>query len=191
MADTNFLFLDIDGVLNSVQWYHSEEFQSFKKKETRREYEISHFDPSAVSLLIDFISETHCQIVLSSSWRKNHTLEDIREIFQQVGLGDCHVVDFTPSLVARDRVERTSWTGATYEYVHYPSRGEEIDAWLQGYQAQRSPLEYIPEETINYVIFDDDSDMLLKQEKHFFQTDNYTGLTPTTIYKAKRFLANV
>jgi len=38
-----------------------------------------------------------------------------------------------------------------------------------------------------YAIIDDDSDMLLNQEQNFFQTDNYSGLTPNTCYKIKRF----
>jgi hypothetical protein len=29
--------------------------------------------------------------------------------------------------------------------------------------------------------------MLLWQQHNFFQTDNYSGLTPTTTYKIKRF----
>jgi hypothetical protein len=40
----------------------------------------------------------------------------------------------------------------------------------------------------NYVIFDDDSDMLLNQAKHFFKCDNYTGITPNVLYRAGRFL---
>jgi hypothetical protein len=40
----------------------------------------------------------------------------------------------------------------------------------------------------NYVIIDDDSDMLLHQAEHFFLTDNYSGLTPNTCYKIKRYL---
>jgi hypothetical protein len=38
-----------------------------------------------------------------------------------------------------------------------------------------------------YAIIDDDSDMLLNQRFNFFQTDNYSGLTPNTCYKIKRF----
>ena len=39
----------------------------------------------------------------------------------------------------------------------------------------------------NYAIIDDDSDMLLWQKDNFFQTDSYSGLTPTTCYKIKNF----
>ena len=39
----------------------------------------------------------------------------------------------------------------------------------------------------NYVIIDDDSDMLLNQQEHFFNTDYYSGLTHNTCYRIKRF----
>ena len=58
-------------------------------------------------------------------------------------------------------------------------RGNEIDIWLKNSERYKDT---------DYVIFDDDSDMLLWQQKHFFKTDNYSGLTPTTCYKAKRYL---
>lgn len=37
----------------------------------------------------------------------------------------------------------------------------------------------------DYVIFDDDSDMLLWQKDNFIKIDDYCGLTPSAIYKAE------
>ena len=37
---------------------------------------------------------------------------------------------------------------------------------------------------------DDDGDMLLWQQHNFFQTDNYSGLTPNICYKIKRFFTH-
>lgn len=56
------------------------------------------------------------------------------------------------------------------------SRGDEIKDWIDKYGCA------------NYVILDDDSDMLKEQMKHFFWCDNYFGLTPTRCYQIKRFL---
>lgn len=59
-------------------------------------------------------------------------------------------------------------------------RGEEIQEYLvhnDGYD--------------NYVIIDDDSDMLPEQMPHYFQTDNYSGLTPNTCYRIQRFINKV
>ena len=55
-------------------------------------------------------------------------------------------------------------------------RGHEIQDWLDKYGAD------------DFVIIDDDSDMLPEQSKHFFQTDSYSGITPNTLYRIKRYL---
>jgi len=57
-------------------------------------------------------------------------------------------------------------------------RGYEIKNWIS------ENIDIIK----NYVIFDDDSDMLLYQAKHFFRCDTYTGITPNILYRAGRFL---
>lgn len=51
-------------------------------------------------------------------------------------------------------------------------RGEEIRAWMDEYQA-----------IDKYAIVDDDSDMLVEQLPHFFQTDPDYGLTSTIAYR--------
>lgn len=56
-------------------------------------------------------------------------------------------------------------------------RGVEIHDWLKS----RNDVE-------NYIILDDDSDMLLWQASHFFNTDCEFGLTDKIVYKAARFL---
>ena len=58
----------------------------------------------------------------------------------------------------------------------------------RGYQI-KDYLDKHPEVT-QYVIVDDDSDMLLWQQHYFFKTDNYSGLTPTTTYLIKRFFTH-
>jgi hypothetical protein len=66
------------------------------------------------------------------------------------------------------------------------TRGCEIHQWLK---------DNIKEETYGclyfdfykYAIIDDDSDMLLQQQDHFFQTDNYAGLTPNICYRIKNY----
>ena len=57
-------------------------------------------------------------------------------------------------------------------------RGNEIKDWLDKYKAD------------DFVIIDDNSDMLPEQKKHFFQTDSYSGITPNTLYRIKRYLTH-
>lgn len=59
-------------------------------------------------------------------------------------------------------------------------RGLEIRQWHYG----RKDIE-------NYIILDDDSDMLLWQASHFFNTDHEYGLTKKIVYKATRFLNGI
>lgn len=57
------LFLDVDGVLNSAQWFASQD----KTKDTWT------VDPKAVKRITRLCAETDTKIVLSSTWRKYDT----------------------------------------------------------------------------------------------------------------------
>ena len=66
-------------------------------------------------------------------------------------------------------------------------RGIEISKWLKdNIKPETHGCHYF--DFHKYAIIDDDSDMLLNQRFNFFQTDNYSGLTPNTCYKIKRFI---
>ena len=58
------LFLDIDGVLNSQEYYLSDYFQ-YRKKYSK----VDEIDDRTLPLLREIIKQTRCTIVLSSSWR--------------------------------------------------------------------------------------------------------------------------
>jgi len=172
------IFLDIDGVFNCQLFYHSQQFIDYRdaKKKLRKDvksekiskldYYASQICKERIKWFNDLCKDIDAVVVVSSTWRKNKTIEEMQEIFDYVG-GTFKVIDKTP------------YTG--YE------RGTEISKWLQ---------DNIKEEThgVNYydfhkyAIIDDDSDMLLNQRFNFFQTDNYSGLTPNTCYKIKRFI---
>lgn len=161
----NICFLDLDGVLNSQLYYMSGRF--VKGSLSSMDYTINQIDPVAMDILNEFVEETDCKIVISSSWRKTAFYDRI--LYHSGFIGE--VIDITPSIDCSGSV-----------------RGNEILKWL-----------YMNENVIGcdsydfkkYVIFDDDSDMLLCQKNHFFQTDTYSGLTPNVTYRAKRFLETV
>lgn len=68
------IFLDIDGVLNSKDWYFCRKGKKGK----------GNIDPAAVRNLKSIIKKTDASIVLSSSWR---TMSDIFEQFRNFGQG--------------------------------------------------------------------------------------------------------
>tara|TARA_R110000772_G_scaffold16535_4_gene46813 strand:- start:650 stop:1114 length:465 start_codon:yes stop_codon:yes gene_type:complete len=113
-----------------------------------------------VKKLNKLIEKTESKIVISSTWRKLHTQETLQEI-----LTDCACVG-----------EIIGMTGNT----DHAFRGLEIRQWLQGNKEKYN--------ITNYIILDDDSDMLLWQANHFFNTDCEFGLTNKIVHKAIRFL---
>lgn len=58
-------------------------------------------------------------------------------------------------------------------------RGVEIDRWLWEHQ-----------DVTNYVILDDDSDMLLSQKKHFIKTHALRGISKRDVIKAIKILSS-
>jgi len=149
------IFLDIDGVLNSDQWDNSE-------KQNELIYPENQFDPKLVSLFNKILSKTTNKIVLTSTWRLEHDLEYMRELFKKVGIQG-EIIDFTPDLKKGN---------------DFVVRGNEILKWCKDNQdvINCRPLDYT-----DFIIIDDNSDMLLWQSKFFFQTDRLCGLTPTIV----------
>lgn len=137
-----YIFLDIDGVLNS-NFFFIERSQSDRWKEAYEKYpqEIAHgvcsIDERTVNRLNRIIKETGAKIVVSSSWRHDPYLQSI---FSVVGI-EATIFDITP--LSQSRI-----------------RGEEIQAWLCQHP-----------EPCKYVILDDDCDMLPEQYPYFIQTD--------------------
>ena len=166
------IFLDIDGVLNHQIWF-KKLHESNKKPNTKEQHIDNMIDPNSVSLLNKIIADTNAKIVISSSWRKYNTVEELQKILNSKGFKG-KIIGLTPVLY---------FTGEKNYHYSVP-RGNEIKAWLE---MNKGILGDKMSKT-KYVIFDDDSDMLLWQRENFFWVDPYCGLTPNIIYKATRFL---
>jgi hypothetical protein len=163
----NIIFLDIDGVLNCELHYQSKNFADHKitKKEGKLDYYKIQICPERISWFNDLCKENNCVVVISSIWRMGKTIEELQEVMNYCG-GTFKVIGKTPH------------TG--YE------RGTEISKWLEeNIKPDTHGCHYF--DFHSYAIIDDDSDMLLNQRNHFFQTDNYSGLTPNVCYKIGRF----
>lgn len=114
-----------------------------------------------MSWLNDLCKEVDAKVVISSSWRLGRKLPELDAELKTVG-ADFDIIGFTPNL----RGDGCLRGNEIYKYIQDNLGGSEYR---------------------DYVIIDDDSDMLLWQAKHLFQTDSYSGLTPNTCYKIKRF----
>lgn len=88
LEPTKFIFLDIDGVLNSLRTVVA-------VKEGIRNY----MDPVAVQLLAVLHKATKAEIVVSSTWRKEFELEAIRQFLVRAGWENPPVLRYkTPEL---------------------------------------------------------------------------------------------
>ncbi len=159
------IFLDIDGVLNS-QLYAEKHHNKDNESDTSIKFPMSMIDPISVSFLNSLVENTGAEIIISSVWRFGRSIEELQNILEQRG--------FIGKVIGKTR------------RIEDAVRGDEIRKFIEdnkeliGYE---SSSEYK-----DYVIFDDDSDMLLWQQYNFIHVDGYAGLSPNNCYKAKFIL---
>ena len=171
------VFLDIDGVLNNQPYY-----KAMRQHERRKSSDVVHVEEEngipifasdigskSVRFLNTLVEDIpNLYFVISSTWRKGRSIGELQEVLDSRGFKGT-VIGKTPSFGFND------W--------HYTvPRGVEIACWIEQYASGTLARE------IGYVIFDDDSDMLLWQKRNYFWIDSYVGITPNIIYQAKRFL---
>lgn len=158
------IFLDIDGVISTEKSRYA-------------------LDKDACDLLGKIIGATDAKIVVSSSWRRN-TVEDTKNELTTVS----HSVPF--QFPYADRI--IGVTIRAYAYVmqgihlNIP-RGVEIKQWIDTHVHSDNGKNWNRKKVgidFNYVILDDDSDMLLEQTEHFIKTDTYLGLSEDNVAKA-------
>lgn len=167
------IFLDIYGVLNHQLWFDSQEYKQLNK-ESLENHRIADICPRSVGLLNKLTDNTGADIVLSSTWRVHFKTDyDMKEFFKSVGV--------TGNILGRTPRLNVTQPGSMSAHVSVP-RGLEILSWQNQNKEHKDK---------NYVIFDDDSDMLYWQRNHLFIIDGYCGLTEKTIYKAERFLKGI
>ncbi|SFT59754.1 hypothetical protein SAMN05421857_1965 [Chryseobacterium formosense] len=143
-------FIDIDGVLNNAEYYKNKSLHSHHK-------ETSHFDSNNVNALNRIVESTGAKIVISSAWKLLKTLDEIKNLFNDIGI-KAEIIGATESLHYKD----------TFELA---PRGLEILKWIRDHhKSLEGGLE-------NYVIIDDEDDILDIQERHFFHIDDTIGLT--------------
>lgn len=158
------IFLDIDGVLATPEFLKDGQWA---------------LNPDKQKLLGIILSETDAEIVLSSSWRYN-TLEQTKTHIEKEGFL------FTDKLVGVTIRAYQFLKEGTSIHLSIP-RGVEIKQWIDtnihsdnGKNWERKKLG----KDYNYVILDDDRDMLLEQKDNFVRTTSEIGLTDDDVKKA-------
>lgn len=162
-----YIFLDFDGVITNEE---------------------SHYKLNRVScdLLGRILKDTDAKIVITSSWRKS-TLEDTIKYLNTIS----HFVPF--EFPYSDNI--IGQTIRAYHYIHEihlgVPRGVEIKQWIDTHIHSNNGRNYILKKLgkdYQYVILDDDNDMLLEQKDNFIKTDSHKGLNVRNVFDAIQVL---
>jgi hypothetical protein len=179
-------FIDIDGVLNSEDAYKANECNRVEWINERGEKDHHEsFCSWSKKWLNKLIEEFDAKIVISSSWRTSgiEYMKRVWEIEEMSG----EIIGITPNF-------RGDIDGYTIPL------GCEIEKWLKDKGFSHINWdpdiqeEYIKESGIeNYIIIDDDSDMLYSQRNHFVHVlpspRNKKGFSEEHYNKAKEILS--
>lgn len=144
MNPIKLIFLDIDGVL--VTGKHLSVLHHAGKKNSQV------FDPECVLFFNDLISKTQAKIVISSTWRKIHSLDWIKEHFKSQGFL------FSDSIIGMTKKE-------------HKDRGLQILEWLD--ENKELLLNY---EGYSYIVIDDDTqDIVPHIQSHLFINPSFVN----------------
>lgn len=137
-------------------------------------------DPECQKNLKLILDKTDAEIILSSSWRMGTLGETFKLLNEnQFDFSD-RITGMTPRL----------YSGENVKFQHIP-RGMEIEEWIDTNVHTKKLSGMIYKELgvdYNYVILDDDIDMLYHQRHNFVNTDWETGLTEEDAYRAINIL---
>ena len=152
------VFLDIDGTINSTDWYVSE------RNPGNLNGDEGDIDPLCAERINRICEETGAKIVLSSDWRINwpYCIDRIEKGGIEHGL----IIDKTPEHM---------WIENASE--KFKSRGCEIDNWLSQHP-----------ECENFVILDDRKDFTEEQWPHFIHVNSMRGIDDTDVVFAIQIL---
>lgn len=153
------IFLDFDGVLNHDLFY------KVRHEASPRGVRLAEFDRETIARLNNFLKKVNGEVVVTSTYRKHLNEEGLRDLL--------HFYGFTGTII-----------GTTPIFGEHCVRGNEILAWTKDNADLVGPYH----EFRNYVIFDDDSDMLYWHRNNFIHVDPYCGLTPRDCFLAGKIL---
>lgn len=133
-------------------------------------------DNEKVELVKQICDATGAKIVISSSWRRYTLEQTIEEITNQESVYGHNPFPYPEYII--DIISRMYAFKYGNKETHYGlCRGVEIDRWLWEHK-----------DVTNYVILDDDSDMLLCQKEHFIKTHALRGISKRDVEKAIKIL---
>lgn len=129
-------------------------------------------DEEKMKLVKYICDETDAYIVITSSWRR-FTLEDTIKDITDTSHWSVPIPFIPIERVIGVTSRMFSFKGRDNKYHYRVPRGVEIERYLDEHK-----------DIDKYVIFDDDSDMLIPQAPYFIKTDAIEGLSEQDAEKA-------
>ncbi len=155
----NIIFLDIDGVLNTINHLKRQKIASGKATNKK-------WDPTACKHISLLCEHYGARIIITSSWRHEYNIEQLKEFFASNEIPSKLIKDVTSSYAPQQ--DKNNYC-----------RGHEIQHWLQN----NSP------KITSYVIIDDEAEFLESQQDHLVRVDKKKGFaTKEAVTKASNIL---
>lgn len=152
------IFLDIDGVLNSEDWFNK--FIMNVKSGNTYNGQNNMIDPDAINRVVKICKETGARIVISSSWRLNTITETIKDMYRYV--------DFLPLL---------KYIVGITPRISPGCYGKEIQSWIDNCKNNSEYTNTEIENKIKYIIISNSTEILDSQMNNFIQTKTSYGIT--------------
>ena len=161
------VFIDIDGVVNSENWYNKTKGRS------------GDFDPDSIALL-NQLKSLDAEVVISSSWGEDGVIQ-LKNVGLELPIIGCTEHFYVDWMCRGNEIEK--WLNTNFGGMGTKYGYDEI----YGMPYYRK---HFHEEDVDYeyVIFDDASDMLLGQADNFIRVNPATGVTQADIDKAMKIL---
>lgn len=178
------VFLDVDGVLNSVLFWLKQRSKGISSINCICD-PIKNLDPHCVDLLHVFINETNANIVLISTWRKdpkfffnNETEEEkikiIKSWFKKLGWKDFPLIGLTPNLSGFRGQEVATYLDNTKETIEDYIILDDGDDFIKNFKD-------LPIHTLDKIALLDENQRSEKsqywQNQKLYLIDKETGLT--------------
>ena len=123
------IFLDVDGVLNSEEFFIMRPHTLEDKKKWTEE---SDFDQYAVKLLNKMTDATDAKIFVSSCWRVGRTVDELKDLLKRVGIAG-EVIGKTKQLQTDRGFEIADWL-ENHEHDQFIIIDDEFD--MEGFEGQ-------------------------------------------------------
>ena len=132
MLDHKIIFLDCDGVINYVNWYHSDDYWN-------NNYTDPDIDPKVIERLNRLCDETGAKIVVSSSWK---IVPTYKYRLEHAGLKN--IIGKTPDFIFLDAKDYCrGWEIQAYLAEHKVDNYIILDDMIDFYNYQRDHFIHI------------------------------------------------